>query len=377
MANLLCRKSNAVFETYRHMYMDFNTWTAAENVDLDVSEQKLLNSMTREHRNTHTKPEDWLSLFHQIKSKLGAKESMTFKTDFVKFLNLKFATDNIRKQFSTPDYLDHLEDHVRSHYNLVLNERDEKEREDEFDYDNVARKQPEDMIFFTKRFFPAALLFTYSMRHPSYESRELMDDIFTIGSGSKRLDLVPEMTGICPDCAAEKLGSRNVATSEEILKINRIVFKAQQADKFATIISYYSDDSSSEAGIHEDKEDEEKEYTNIEVIDNVVDNDVISSSSSFEFNPFAPGSTSKEDPESLDEQAPRSHSCNYCGKRFSKIKFVAMHVEIFHEQAGSVVPRFVDEGEEKITSFVKVTTNKKSEEGIEVSYEEEKVVLCM
>ena len=114
-----------------------------------------------------------------------------------------------------------------------------------------------------------------------------------------------------------------------------------------------------EAGIHVDKEDQEKEYTNSEVIDNVVDNDVISSSSSFEFNPFAPGSTSKEDPESLDEQAPRSHTCNYCGKRFSKIQFVAMHVEIFHEQAGSVVPRFVDDGEEKITSFVKVTPKKK------------------
>ena len=60
-----------------------------------------------------------------------------------------------------------------------------------------------------------------------------------------------------------------------------------------------------------------------------------------------------------DVQTLRIHDCNLCGKAFSREEFVATHKEIFHEHVKLVVPRFVENGDELIESFVKESTPKK------------------
>ena len=85
--------------------------------------------------------------------------------------------------------------------------------------------------------------------------------------------------------------------------------------------------------------------------------------SNFEFNPFVSNlhveEKITENVEYEDVPSPRSHTCSHCGKAFSREEFVTMHREIFHDNASLVIPRFVENGEELITSFVKESTPKK------------------
>ena len=63
---------------------------SSEMLVLQASEQKLFDSMTRNHINSHTKPQEWLALFNKIKDKLGTRETMTLSEHFVTFLDSKF-----------------------------------------------------------------------------------------------------------------------------------------------------------------------------------------------------------------------------------------------------------------------------------------------
>ena len=362
----LCRKSAGVFETYHHLYE--KDLGSPEIVDLDPQELRLFNSMERQHVNSHTSLEEWLSIFHQIKSRLGTKETMIdLSKDLVRFLDSKFAQTDIKKRISMPDYLEHLEEIMRAEYRILLSERDEDE--DEFNYDMDGIK-PEDITFLTKRFLPAAMFFTYSKKHPTSDPKELMEDLFTIGAGSMTVDLFPEITGICLECVGQRLHGEDYKnfTHAEITKANLVIFRAQQADHFFSKIPYYSDSSSEDETEKKNLEDHKLGSNSVSDVSNSPTK-FSDTHSLFEFNPFAASSDS--DSTSADKclsslEVPQSHACNHCGKTFSRQEFVKMHIEIFHSEVTKVVvPRFVSEGEDLMTTFV--------EDNVEESSPKEKV----
>ena len=352
MTALLVRKCESVFQTYSHLY---EKDLAGPDVNLDLKDQRLFDSMERHHKNSHTSAEEWLDMFHQKKSNLGTKEKMNdLSEDFVSFLDSKFVESDVRKQFHTPDFLDHLDDNIRKYHRVLLCERDEQL--DEFNFHLVDGIQSKDIIFFTRRFFPAALFFTYSMNHPDSDPKDLMEDLFSIGAGSMTMTLIPETTGICVDCYSDRFQGvpNKILSLEQITKLNKIVFRAQQADRFVSEFRYYSDSSN------------EDETEGLDIVDNNEDEDLddllesLPGSNSkdenlsvFEFNPFV---VNKSDTSSTNiftkEDVLKSHACIHCGKAFSREEFVNMHVDIFHGSVKKVVPRFVNDGEELITSFV-------------------------
>ena len=350
----LIRKSNSVVEAYSHLFDKFLPEVTSSIVEpLDEKDLLLFNSMERQHKNSHTTAEDWLALFDQIKSKLGTKETMTLSVDFIKFLDLKFAASDLRKQFHTPDMLDHLDKVVRKNYRDLLFERDQEE--DEFDFHIVDGIKPEDTTFFTKRFLPAALFFTYILKHPMSDPKELMGELFSLGSGSMTFDLFPEITGVCPDCIVERFQSEKFVnlSFEQIRQVNKIVFRAQQADCFVTKTQYLTD-SSDEEEATEEIEDLDDSIKSAAVSLHLSESKSLISEDLFEFNPFVlnSGSLNNLESENVEDEVSLSHACIHCSKAFSREEFVNMHIEIFHGSVRKVVPRFVSEGEELITSFV-------------------------
>ena len=384
MSATLVKKSKWVFETYKHLYVD----NLSLDVDLRTSEKKLFDSMTRHHKNSHISPEDWFSSFQKVKLNLGTKENMTLDNDFVVFLNAMFAKTDLNRQFSVPEMLHHLEDPIRKYYDDLLIERDEKI--DEFSFELFGATLPEDVRFFMKRFLPAALLYSYELKHPHTEKKDLMNDLFTLGSGAMTMSLFPEVTGLCSYCCAARVPERTLSLLE-VSRINKVIFKAQVADRFCNDFKHFSDSDEDNTEIEEQCEPGES----------LLDSASGGKSSIFEFNPFAVEETEKgsdtglpsersekvaenslddllpkESSKEVDENTPsdvlvheggvvRNKSCKYCHKLFSRKEFVNMHVDIFHSNGKKVIPKFVIEGEEHITSFTEeqgeesqITTNK-------------------
>ena len=352
----LVRKSNAVFQAFKHVFESELSGAA----NLNQKEILLFNSMERQHRNSHITPDDWLNAFDQIKSKLGTKETQKDLSEkFALFLDSKFA-GSLEKQFSTPEIMDHLEEPVWKYYKSLLDERDQV---DEFDFSLGGEIKQDDIFFFTRRFYPTALLLSYSLLHHMVEPTELMGEVFTIGYGSKTYSLFPEICGVCFDCISERFQSEKLQklSPEQIRLYNQHILKAQQKDWYA-IGKYQSDSSSDEESTPEDNtaaKDDTTTPTNIR--SSCVSSD---KQSLFEFNPFIVStdinsSDSNVGGSKCDSNASQnvgqdlfSHACIYCGKTFTKEVFVSMHVEIFHQSSKKVVPKFVCDGEDLMTTFV-------------------------
>jgi hypothetical protein len=363
----LVRKSNAVFQAFKHVF-DSELSGAA---NLNQKEILLFNSMERQHRNSHITPEDWLNAFDQIKSKLGTKETQKDLSEkFALFLDSKFA-GSLEKQFSTPEIMDHLEDPVWKYYKSLLDERDQVD--DEFDFSLGGEIKQDDIFFFTRRFYPTALLLSYSLLHHMVEPTELMGEVFTIGYGSKTYSLFPEICGVCFDCISERFQSEKLQklSPEQIRLYNQHILKAQQKDWYA-IGKYQSDSSSDEESTPVDKtaaKESPATPTTIRSSDK---------QSLFEFNPFIVNTDinssdsnvggSKCDSNTLQNvgQDLSTHACSYCGKTFSKEVFVGMHVEIFHQTSKKVVPKFVCDGEDLMTTFVNSNDTDNSQQIINV-----------
>ena len=167
-------------------------------ISLNATSLKVFISMKRWHANAHMSPTDWKSCFAKVKDKLDVKEKMkTLDGDLNNFLKVKFAATVLKEQFAICDVLDCLVVDIRDLYQLKLDQRDD-ELDDEFNVDHFFQgMKPSDLTYYKKVFLPAALFFTYLERHPDSDRRALMEDVFTVGSGSQTEDLVPEVTGLC------------------------------------------------------------------------------------------------------------------------------------------------------------------------------------
>ena len=206
------------------------------------------------------------------------------------------------------------------------------------------------LLFIKKRFFPAALLYTYEMKHPETDQSELMKDLFTIGSGAMTMDLSPEVTGFCMDCCQERVPEKTLNLME-VSRINLTVFIAQKADKFRSDMKHDSDTSEDE----DSAVNKEASYQADENLESLLDTKSDSAGeklSVFEFNPFAVSLESSPDILVDESEIVRNHVCQYCKKAFSREEFVSLHIEILHESGKKVIPKFVMEGEEHITSFI-------------------------
>ena len=344
MAAKLGKKCQWVFNNYKHLY-EVHSYV---DDDLNTVEQKQLASMIRHHRNSHISKEDWVTLFHQAKVRLGSKETMTLNEDFVKFLDSKFGQSDLKKQFSIPEILDHLEGPVRKFYDNLLLQRDQEI--DEFCFDFFGARQPEDTTFYVRRFLPAALLFTYDMKHPGTDAGELMKDLFSLGSGAKTMALSPEVTGLCMNCCQERVPKRTLSVME-VSGMNKIVFRAQQADKFQSDMKYESDTDDEDPAVTNEPNDPTDEDENLESLLNTHSDSNEIKLSVFEFNPFAVTLETSPDIIVNESEIVKNHICQYCQKAFSREDFIRMHIELFHDAGKKVVPRFVLDGEEHITSF--------------------------
>ena len=280
--------------------------------------------------------------------------------------------------FSVTTLLDCLEDPIRKLYDLKLSQR---ECEDEFDSDDIfASQKLQDRSFYLNSFYPAALLYTYEEIHKGYKIKDLWNDIFTLGYGSKTRSLEPETNGVCHKCVGSYFPNLESTTADEISRLNIEVFLAQKANNFQwpSIISLRQ----SLVCMPSRSETEVVFVERDNAIFNPFSTEELDTSArgTSAFNPFS------ESSESEDEN--QTSTCVSCRKSFSNGYFLLIH-NIFHknkvesqgespncEMPRSVVkvhelltsrcggkkvkPTFVSDGEDIITSFHSKPPKKKA-----------------
>ena len=158
--------------------------------------------------------------------------------------------------FCVTEMLDFLEDYVAILYKSKLSER---YLEDEFDVEHViSTRSPEDTNFYKRVFLPAAIIFTYQDRHPNSDLRPLLNDVFTLGSGSKTKSLFPETNAVCLECVS-KYFPQLKGVESQIENLNIQVFMEQKSNlflrpKFAKFLKkMHLTDTNRDSDIAEDK----------------------------------------------------------------------------------------------------------------------------
>jgi hypothetical protein len=162
------------------------------------------------------------------------------------------------------------------------------------------------LLFYQNFFVPAALYFVYKEIHDSNcdDERDLLNDLFSLGSGARTQDLLPEITVACQACDTNfSLGQESV----EIL--NMKVFNQQIADGFFVdgLITSESDISDSSLASKTSLSDDESA-----------------------FNPFATSNIS--DITSLQVEKVLGFVCSLCPKKFTKQDFLEYHKSVFHKK---------------------------------------------
>ena len=175
---------------------------------LDGHDAKMFSSMQRWHENSHMSEMDWLTLFNKVKIKLETKEN--FEPDdslqtVIKFLKSKFSSNTLVGQYCVSDlFTDHFESCVKSYYLEKI--ADQNDQLDEFDGNVFKGMKQEDINFYRKTFLPLSVFYTYQEKHQqatSTDMKEILEDLFTIGAGSRRLDLFPEVNAFCQVCCSD------------------------------------------------------------------------------------------------------------------------------------------------------------------------------
>ena len=225
--------------------------------------------------------------------------------------------------------------------------------EDEFDVENPFDcTAPKDTLFYERCFLPAGIFLTYKQVHPMSNEKKMLEDLFTLGSGSKTKDLIPETNAVCADCASVVFPDLKEASPDQICEINKQVFKEQQKNKFLrpyllkilkNIKSPHR--SESEESVNDDSVSDIKAAS-----DRVSDVKEIESKKGF--NPF-----SSDEESEVEIESSRDNACKVCCKSFTMSEFLAYHNRIFHGNKNSsntvkVTSRFVPEAEQLITTFV-------------------------
>ena len=280
----------------------------------------------------------------------------------------KFQSSILQDGFNVTALLDMLDDPIRELYESRINNRTEDE--EEFDFDNIAiGRKPEDSTFYEKCFLPAAVLFTYQEIHHDYQGKDLWDDVFTLASGSKGYDLIPETNPICKDCASVYFPNLKNVNPSEILDLNVRVFKRQKENTFKrpSIVKYLKKMQSGtlfENNSSDDDLESEGDEQKIEILGKRHFNPFSEDGSDsmgvsgtmpkkVAFNPFS------SDDSNSDEDGTQN-SCTICKKSFSVVEYLHYHNRVFHDKSVKIsnnktkilVSKFVSDGEEMMTSFI-------------------------
>lgn len=322
----LGKKVKAVLNEYKS-FVSFGK----DDFPLEEKYSEIFSSMKRWHANCHITPVDWKESFDRIKHGLDVRGKMRPLGKLKSFLDIKFKSEVHQDRFYICEMLEFLENDIRHLYRLKLDFRDGEF--DEFNTSQIyAGMLPEDTTFYEKVFLPTALFLTYSQRHPNSDWESLMNDCFTLGAGSKRDDLAPEVTGLCIICSEfEEFQS---LSERDIEYFNKQVLMKQIASDFKCSYSMEESDESDETSSKNGK-------------------------STFWYNPFS----SSESSSSIPSEEPKPHddtdtsvskvifTCSKCSKEFSKHEFVEFHKACFHKTSDTTAVRFVEEAEELMITF--------------------------
>jgi hypothetical protein len=323
-AERLLLKANAVLKDYR----DKVVLEHDEPIVLNAKQLELFDSMKRWHCNAHMSEKDWKICFENVKHKLDVKEKMSqLDSDLEQFLKVKFAKTENKDRWTISDSLDFLVSDIRELYQKKLDDRDE-EQDDEFDTSCIAQgMKPDDAKHYSKVFLPVAIFLTYREKHPWSKRSALMSDAFSLGAGSERDDLVPEITGLCVQCPIKKEFEH--FRESDIDSYNKKLFLLQCKNKFQSSYSFgdSDDDSIDSFSVKEAKW----------------------------YNPFDSSSPSevsdKENDVELDKSV-TSFACQCCMKSFSRKEFLDYHTECFHKTTFRPnVVQFVSDPENLMLSF--------------------------
>ena len=334
LAVLLEQKIKHIRSFYKTSTLQLNEVVIGEN------EEQLFESMQRWHQNSHVTDTEWFDLYCSIKHKLKVEAQYDGKMPkgLQKFLKLKFASNSLMSKFSVSDiFPDGMVQEIFKYYRelvTIQKEQSKLMKEDSVDsFDlNVflggGGVSQEEISFYHKVFLPLAIYEIYSAKHTeSLWTNQLMNDCFTLGSGSKRKDLCPEVNAFCQLCCGDEWFSKY---DHE----NKNIFLQQVANKFQ--LPYI--DSEDSVSFEERSRDSIKSKQ--------VSKDDIE-------NPFM--SDCSEDVPVYNEndtenKAPveRDHGCSLCLKSFSCETFLMMHTNLFHAQHGVTVS--VGKGREPDTS---------------------------
>ena len=178
------------------------------NIEIEEQHVELYQSMKRWHVNCHISESQWRHEFDNIKSSLNVQELVTVPEDLKKYLKTKFAKSSLKERFAINEMLEFLVSDIREYYRFQQSNRDDEEFEVET-YSIFTGMRPGDLMFFERSYLPLALFLTYMQIHPNSDRRSLMDDVFSIGAGSRCEDLLPEVTAVCSLCATRH-GFKNV-----------------------------------------------------------------------------------------------------------------------------------------------------------------------
>ena len=283
---------------------------------ISESDLPLFRSMERAHKNIHlidTQLESLLSDVNQ-KNLLDVKERMIIPKTLKSFLNAKSKKTSLQDQLvNFNELFESLLPHIKDLYDEKLKSRDCLDEfgleamENNYDVGRLtAGMHPDDSLFYGKFFVPAAFFYVYKEIHVSNSEDEvdLLSDLFTLGSGAKTYDLLPEITVACQTCATNFLLGKE---SVEIL--NRRVFHQQKSDKFMIdgLSISESDESNSFLASKTKLSDEESA-----------------------FNPFEAGHLCDDASIQVDEVP--GVVCSLCPKMFSKLDFLEYHKSVFHKE---------------------------------------------
>lgn len=325
----------------KHIQLYYSKGDAELDAEFIAEKDKdLFESMQRWHVNAHVLDAEWLNIFHSIKSNLKTqakfREDVDWPIGLQKFINAKMACKSLKTQFIISDiFPDKLEHEILQYYHELLdNEKECSEQEDEFSEDGIlgiVKLSQADIRFFQKVFQPNAIFETYRGKHTDLlDTKQLMEECFSLGAGCKRMDLMPEVNAYCEICCGTDWCSFYD-------KLNKIIFNRQMSNKFNLPFTYGADSSDSDEETKVEKRNQEKG-----IVDSV-DKFQIEKSKVVAVeieNPFISDTSSEAsiDQGDMNNFPFKDFCCCICKKRFSREIFVKMHKDLFHKNSKEVIP---------------------------------------
>ena len=375
---------------------NINVMSGSTNIKLLRGEECLYLSMKRWHRNVHLSLSELQNYLKKVdkNGQLDVKENMLQMPQSLKtFLAKKFSKTNLKDKFSINEFFEDLLHSIRKLYDEKLHQDASSDDFDGVDDENTDVLKVlcgidfEAINHYEKNFLPTALFYVYKEIHePNYKKEEeLMEDLFSIGSGSKTQDLSPEVVPVCEKCQAN-FSALVQCSSEHLDSLNKVVFKLQVSDMF--LLKGFRTSNTSPASksntISDEEKGDEKDFNpfstevkskgscHSDVMEGSQEDDV--------FNPFFTDNIEKNpvsDDCDVDYLVEKSLMvlCPTCSKQFSRTDFLEYHEKIFHKirnsdstgpiinsQASStpvdtqlekckVIPKFVDEGVDLMKTF--------------------------